>query len=386
MTAVIVGGALANKPDNGGEAWVRLSWIRGLQRLGFNVMFAEQIAMDACVDETGAVVPFEQSINLAYFRQVTEQFNLDGSSILICGNGEQTYGPGFGEFLDLASDAELLINISGHLTLDAVKQRIRRKAFIDIDPGFTQFWHVTSNSGANLGGHDSWFTIGENIGKPICPIPTCGIDWQPVRQPVVLEDWPVAVGSLDRFTTIANWRGPYGAVEYGGHTYGLKVHEFRKMIALPRESGMPFEIALAIHPADGNDLTALQENAWAIVDPTRIVTDPDAFRRYVQTSGAEFSVAQGTYVDTQSGWFSDRTTRYLASGKPVLVQDTGFGRQLPLGEGLLSFRSLDEAVAGVREIAQNYTHHSRAARRIAEDFFDSDRVLTDLIDRLGVAP
>lgn len=386
MTTVIVGGALANKPNNGGEAWVRLSWIRGLQRLGFAVVFAEQIAPDACVDETGAVVPFERSVNLAYFQQVTGQFGLTGSSILICGDGDQSYGLGFAELLDRAADAAVLVNISGHLTLEAVKQRIRRKAFIDIDPGFTQFWHATSNAGANLAGHDTWFTIGENIGRPFCPIPSGGIDWQPVRQPVVLDDWPVVDGPLDRFTTVANWRGPYGAVEYDGHTYGLKVHEFRKVIALPRESGLPFEIALAIHPADGKDLAALREDDWSIVDPARIVADPGTFRRYVQTSGAEFSVAQGMYVDTQSGWFSDRTIRYLASGKPVLVQDTGFGQQIPVGDGLLAFRTLEDAVAGAGEIARNYEHHARAARRIAEDFFDSDRVLADLIDRLGVTP
>lgn len=385
MTTVIVGGALANKPNNGGEAWVRLSWIRGLQRLGFNVVLVEQIAAESCVDASGSIVPVEESINLAYFRSVTHQFELGGASALIYGDGERTYGLSYAEILTLADEADLLVNISGHLTLEPVMSRIRRKAFIDIDPGFTQFWHASANSGAHLNGHDYWFTIGENIGKPFCPIPTGGIDWRPIRQPVVLEDWPKVEGSLDRFTTVANWRGPYGAVEYDGRTYGLKVHEFRKVIRLPERSGQPFEIALAIHPADGKDLAALQESGWQIVDPTAIVADPLAFRHYVQDSGAEFSVAQGVYVDTQSGWFSDRTIRYLASGKPVLVQDTGFGHQFPIGEGLLSFGCMDDAIDGADEIARNYEHHSHAARAIAEKYFDSDKILGDLIEQLGVS-
>ena len=250
MATSVVGGALANKPNNGGEAWVRLSWVRGLQRLGFRVVFVEQIGPDACVDESGAVVPFEQSLNLAYFRRVTEQFGLADSAALIYGAGDQTYGLAYGDCLDLASEADLLVNISGHLTLEPVKQRIRRKVFIDIDPGFTQFWDAAGDSGAHLDGHDFWFTIGENIGTPACSIPTNGIDWRPIRQPVVLDDWPVCDGGLDRFTTVANWRGPYGVVEFSGRTFGLKVHEFRKVIDLPQRTDQAFEIALA-HPPRG---------------------------------------------------------------------------------------------------------------------------------------
>jgi hypothetical protein len=386
MAIAVVGGALANKPNNGGEAWVRLSWIRGLQRLGFRVVFVEQIAPDACVDESGAVVPFEQSLNLAYFRRVTDQFGLADSAALICGSGEQTHGLRYPEVLALAGEADLLVNISGHLTLEPVKRRIRRKVFIDIDPGFTQFWDASGESDAHLDGHDFWFTIGENIGTPACSIPTNGIDWRPTRQPVVLEDWPVCTSGLDRFTTVANWRGPYGVVEFGGRTFGLKVHEFRKVIELPGRTDQAFEIALAIHPADGKDLAALQEHGWGLVDPATVTGDPLAFRRYVQGSGAEFSVAQGIYVDTESGWFSDRTVRYLASGKPVLVQDTGFGRTLPVGDGLVPFRCLDEAIAGADAIARDYDHHCRAARAVAEEYFASDRVLGRLLEEVGVAP
>ena len=166
----------------------------------------------------------------------------------------------------------------------------------------------------------------------------------------------------------------------------MKVHEFRKFVDLPRQVQQTFEIALNIHPADTKDLNLLLQHGWEIVDPRTVVPDPIAFRCYVQTSGAEFSVAQGVYVETKSGWFSDRTVRYLASGKPVLVQDTGFSRNYPVGDGLVAFRTLGEAVVGAERIADDYDRHCRAARSLAEAHFDSDRVLGGFAEQVGVAP
>jgi hypothetical protein len=171
-------------------------------------------------------------------------------------------------------------------------------------------------------------------------------------------------------------------VTVGGRTYGLKVHEFRKVIDLPRRSPHQFEIALDIYPADEKDRTALIENGWQLVAPTDVAADPRAFRHYIQSSGAEFSVAQGVYVDTNCGWFSDRTVRYLASGKPALVQDTGFGRFLPEGFGLVAFRTVEEAVAAADRIVSDYDRHSRAARAIAEEYFDSDKVLGRMLAQI----
>jgi hypothetical protein len=201
----------------------------------------------------------------------------------------------------------------------------------------------------------------------------------------VLDQWPFANGAEPpRFTTIATWRGPFGPVSHGGETFGLKVHEFRKMMELPERVPFKFEIALDIYPDDWKDLDALQSHGWQIVDPKRAVPDPDSFRRYVQGSGAEFSVAQGIYVDTDVGWFSDRTVRYLASGKPALVQDTGFSRNYPTGEGLVPFRTLEEAAAGADRIMGDYEQHCRAARALAEEYFDSDKVLERFLAEVGV--
>jgi hypothetical protein len=162
------------------------------------------------------------------------------------------------------------------------------------------------------------------------------------------------------------------------------VHEFRRFIELPRRSPERFEIALDIHPGDDRDLTALRDHGWTVVEPQEVAGDPDALRSYIQGSGAEFSAAQGMYVDTECGWFSDRTVRYLASGKPAVVQETGFSRLLPVGTGLIGFRTLDEAVQAVTDVAVGYDEHAAAARQIAEDYFDSAKVLPRFCDQAGI--
>ncbi len=385
---VIVSGATANRPLQGGGAWVRLDWLLGLRRRGCQVHFVEQIASDTCVDEAGAPAPFLESANLRYFEHVMRAFDLDRSSSLICDEGRQVHGLSYHELLEVADAADVLINLSGHLTLEPVLRRIRRRAYIDLDPGFTQFWHAQGLAGARLDGHDFLFTVGENIGTPACPIPTCGLEWHRTPRFLVLDQWPSRPGSGrgdgGRFTTVAAWRGSFGAIEHDGRTFGLKVHEFRKLLPLPGRAPQPFEVALSIHPADERDRQALRAHGWRLVDPREVARDPWTFRRYVQSSGGECSAAQGIYVETGSGWLSDRTVRYLASGKPALVQDTGFSRNYPVGEGLVPFRTLEEAVEGAARIARDYDRHARAARRLAETFFDSDTVLPEIFDHMGM--
>ena len=387
MKTVVVSGAIANKYLNGGAVWTRLNWALGFQKLGFHVFFLEQIDRENCVDPTGASVAFEQCVNLSYFQQIIQQFGLSGTAALIYENGEQVYGLSKAELLDLAETADLLVNISGHLTWEPFMHSRSCKVYIDLDPGFTQYWHVKGLLGPHLDGHDFYFSVGEAIGSPVCSIPTGGIRWHRTRQPVVLEHWPVfRENRSDRFTTLASWRGPYGPIQHQNVTFGLKAHQFRKFIELPERVSQVFEIALDIHPADRKDLDLLRKHGWHIVDPKVTAPDPLAFRRYIQTSGAEFSVAKGIYTETHSAWFSDRTVRYLASGKPALVQDTGFSRDYPVGDGLLAFRTLDEAITGAERIAREYDRHCCAARALAETYFDSDKVLGQLLENIGIWP
>jgi hypothetical protein len=328
----IVAGALANKPWNGGAAWTRLSWALGLRRLGVEVRFVEQA-----------------SGGEDFFAYVTRQFGLDAT--LLGGDAVPE------ELEEWARGAELLVNISGHLVVEPLRSLPKRRVYVDLDPGYTQLWR----DGARLDGHDAYYSVGDNVAG-----------WRPIRQPVLLDEWPVVNGVGERFTTVASWRGAYGPI--GEH--GQKAHEFRKVIELPLRARGKFELALEIQPADRRDLDALLGHGWHVVEPPR---DPGEFRLYVQRSAAEFSPAQGIYADTRSG-FSDRTVRYLASGKPALVQDTG--TSLPTGEGLLTWRTLDDAVAGVARILSDYERHARAARALAEEHFDSDRVLGRLLEEV----
>ena len=385
MPTAIISGALANKPLNGGNAWTRLSWALGFQRLGWDIWFVEQIDSRNCVSAKGAVSPFGDSINLEYFAGTMKQFGLAQRCSLICDQGHEVYGVSLEQLQETARDASFIFNISGHLIQPELMSSPACKIYFDDDPGFTQFWHAAGSPGPRLAGHDFYYTIGANIGAPGCPIPADGFDWRHTRPPVVLEHWPAAVNqSFDRFTTVASWRGAYGPVQHNGKTYGLKVHEFRKIIELPRRNGAKFELALQINPADQKDIEALRANGWQLVDPRSACGSADSFRNYVAGSGAEFSAAQGVYVDTHSGWFSDRTVRYLASGRPALVQDTGFSGRYPVGEGLLAFHDLEEAVAGAEAIERDYERHCRAARRIAEEFFDSDKVIFQMAREIGL--
>jgi hypothetical protein len=362
VRSAIVGGALATKSGNGGNAWTRLNLVLGLRRLGFDVCLVEQLAATP-----------EQA---AYFEGVCGAFGVSG--YLVDGAPPP-------ELVERAEDADLLLDVGGHLTVKPLRSAPRIKVFLDDDPGYTQFWHAQGLLGDRLDGHDFYFTFGENLGRPGCSVPTNGIDWRPTRPAVVLEEWPVvAAADRDRFTTIASWRGAYGRVEHDGHVYGQKAHEFRKLAELPRRVPQTLEIALEIAPADAADAKLLRERGWRLVDPLLHTGEPDDFRRYVQGSAAELSPAQGIYVETGSGWFSDRTAAYLASGKPAVVQETGFSRTIPAGEGLLAFRTPADAATAVERIARDYDAHAEAARELAETWFDSDVVLGRLLDEVGL--
>jgi hypothetical protein len=381
---VLVAGSIAANYLNGGIAWERLSWALGFRRLGFDVFVVDQLDRTRCVFSDGTQQRYENCLNREYFRRVAAEFDLTSSSVLVGDGGEVLDGPSYSEVLDLAADATMLVNVAGNLRLEDLKRRVRRKVYVDVDPGLTQLSLASGKPAPRVEGHDLYFTIGENVGTSRCQLPTSGLDWRHTRQPVILDHWPVSTdGPSDRFTTVAVWKGvgPHGDIA----GFGKKSDEFAKVIELPRRAPQTFELALKMSTADEPDRVMLERYGWRVVDPRPVTSDPDTFRRYVQRSGAEFSVAKGAYAETWSGWFSDRTTRYLASGKPALVQDTGFGHSIPVGEGLLAFRTLDDAVVGAERIAADYQRHCRAARQIAEDYFDSDKVLTRFVESVEAA-
>lgn len=382
---IVIAGSLAQRPNAGGHAWVFLQYLLGFKRLGWDVLFVDRLEAEMCVDSEGRRCPLEKSINLSYFVEVMKRFNLGDSFSLIYNGGERFIGLSRQETLDRTKESAFLLNVMGFITDEEFLGCAPKRVFLDIDPGFGQMWLDLGL--ANLfQGHDRYVTIGENIGKPDCPIPTCGLDWVTTPQPVVLEHWSKRSDSADDgfFTSIASWRGPFGPIEYRGKTYGLRVHEFRKFIELPERTQSRFEVAMNIHTAEVNDIALLKENEWSLVNPRTVAADPWAYRDYIQNSKAEFMVAKNMYVQTRGGWFSDRSICYLASGKPVLAQDTGLKELYPTGEGLVTFASLEEAVDGVGKINGDYRRHSRAARSLAEDYFDSDKVLKNLLSKLDI--
>lgn len=386
MKTIIVGGVIANKYLNGGAVWTRLNWLLGLRELGCRVYFIEQIEPGQCVDRQGRPADFEASANLEFLRKIMEEFGMAGSYSLVLGQGERTCGLSLSEISRLASEADVVVNITGHLHLPSILESRACKIYVDLDPGYTQYWRQMGLLDPSFDRHDCYFTVGESIGSAPCTIPTGNIQWHATRQPVVLELWPVTptVNPL-RFTSVASWRDNYGTLEVGGSKLGLKVHEFRKFIELPKQVPQDCEIALDIHPAEVADIELLRSNGWKIRDPRVVVPDPNTFRSYVQDSGAEFSVAKGIYSQTHSGWFSDRTVRYLASGKPAVVQDTGFTSIYPVGEGLFAFTTFEDAVQAARHIERDYEDHCLAARRLAEFWFDSNRVLDEFLVKAGVS-
>lgn len=385
MTTILVAGAIANKAGNGGEAWVRLTWALGFRRLGFRVLLLEQIARDQLTFPPDAPRTLEASFQASYFRRVVEAAGLGGcAALLLAGEGDSV-GLSRPEVQSIADDASLLVNVSGHLTEEALLRGATRRVYLDLDPGFTQFWHAQGLLGDQLQWYDVHFTVGSNVGRSGCPIPTDGIRWRHTLPPVLLDEWPVThTQPPGRFTTVARWRSAFGPITWAGTTYGLKVHEFRRFVELPSRVGATFELALAIDPTDDADRRALEDAGWGIVAPEDLCRDPESYRCYLQGSGAEFSAAQGVYVDTGSGWFSDRSACYLASGKPILVQDTDL-RGLPRGEGMVTFRTLDEAVEGARRILADPAGHSEAARTLAREHLDSDRVLARFLEQAVTA-
>ena len=248
----------------------------------------------------------------------------------------------------------------------------RAKIFIDSDPAFTQLaiakavpWYV-----AFFERFDHLFTFGANIGTPASAIPVGRFTWHKTWQPVTRGDWTTELTPHDRFTTVMTWQ-----MESFADVGGNKDQEFLKYIDLPSRTTQRFELAI-----NGPE-QLLREHGWATVDAMRVSRTLWDYREFIHRSKAEFSVAKHTYVAARSGWFSDRTACYLASGRPALVQDTGWTMHLPCGEGLLAFTTLDQALAGVDRINSNYSRHARRAAEIAREHFDASRVLPRLLDQ-----
>ena len=286
--SLVIAGALAQKPKIAGHTWVLLQYLLGFRRLGWKTLFVDYLEPSLCVDEAGRNCAMEGSVNLRYVLDVVRSFGLEEDYVLIGPGGESLIGMPRSRLLERVGHSAFLLNIMGYLRDEEILGRASKRIFLDIDPGFGQFWDELGLH-RPFAGYDAYVTIGLNIGRPDCTIPTCGLDWIVTPQPVVLEWWPRSDVPGESFTTIASWRGAYGPVEFQGKSYGLRVHQFRRFVDLPGLTGRPFELALAIHPSETRDLALLSDKGWSLVDPRIVAGDPLAYRSYIGRSLAEFS-------------------------------------------------------------------------------------------------
>ena len=360
MARVLVSGMLAGDPGQGGATWAVLQWILGLRRLGHDVWALEPVR------ELRADV-------VAYFGRVAAAFGLQDRAALV-GPGRQVVG-------QAPEDAELLLDVAGMLRDDELFGAVPTRVYLDLDPAFTQLWH-TQGIEMRLEGHTHFATVGLALGSTDCPVPTLGRDWITTPPPVVLERWPFSDRIRhDAFTTVGNWRS-YGTLEANGMRYGQRAHTVRGLIELPGRTAQPITPALAIDDAEEPDLRALAANGWHLLSAEQMARTPARYHDFVQGSRAELGLPKEGYVVGRTGWFSDRSACYLASGRPVLLQETGFSTYLPTGEGLLAYDGVDSAAEGIATIVADYEHHRREARALAEGLLDSDVVLANLLGRL----
>ena len=377
---ILVSGMIAADPHQGGATWAVLQYVLGLRRLGYDVYLVEPVT-PASFRPSGS--SFGATRNAAYFRAVAARFGLADRAALLQQGTNLTVGLSYAALVEAARDCELLINVSGMLTDERLLEGIPRRVYLDLDPAFVQLWDAVERIDMRLEGHTHFVTVGQAIGSAGCDIPTCGRAWIPTVQPVVLPEWPALPGNpAADWTTVGNWRG-YGSIQYRGTLYGQKAHSLRQLIDLPARTRERVCLALSIDRGEVKDLEAIRNHGWHLVDPAAAAGTPDRYRGFIHRSKGELGIAKSGYVESQCGWFSDRSVCYLASGRPVVAQETGFSRFLPTGEGLFAFETSDAALRAIDAINGDYRRHCRRARELAEACFGAEHVLGRLLERVA---
>jgi hypothetical protein len=382
----VVTGAIATFPV-GGVAWDYGQYVLGLERLGFDVYYLEDTGLDTYDPDQGVYGPdcsygvrFLQATLASFSAAMAARWHFRSST-------GQTFGMEASALAAIVARADVLLNVSGIGLLRDPYMACRRKVLIDTDPGWNHFvnyprWDARPGWQDSHGyrAHDHFFTYAELIGQPGCRLPTLGITWHPTRPPVIADSWhPEAPGTT--WTTVLSWNTYRRPIEYEGRTYGSKEVEFPRIAALPSRVPAAFEIAAGgvTPPRDW-----WRELGWSVLDAGEVSRSADTYRTYVQGSRGEFSVAKNVYVATRSGWFSCRSVCYLAAGRPVVLQDTGFSTVIPTGQGLFAFETLDDAARAIGAVEADYGHHQDAARDLVRTHFDYRIVLGALLRQIGV--
>ncbi len=363
----------------GGLAWHHLQYVLGLKKLGHEVVFLEDSDdYAACYNPLTGEFETDANYGLRFIDNVFKKLNLNKLWAYHDAHKNQWFGKTKTEMSDFFASTDVLLNISGMNPLREWLLQIPKRVFVDTDPAFTQIRHLTDKNARELGAkHNYFFSFGENFGCADCSIPDDGFEWKPTRQPLVLDCWKVSKGVQNNsWTTVMQWDS-YRTLEYDGQIFGMKSASFDDYVDLPKITGEKFELAIGSANAPRD---FLQNKGWNIINPLIPTRTPWTYQKYIQNSKAEWTVAKQGYVSSKSGWFSERSAAYLASGRPVLTEETGFSRFIRSGTGLLSFSTKEEALAGIQQINSDYDKHCKIASEIAADYFSHEKVLSKLFD------
>jgi hypothetical protein len=368
-----------------GVSYQFLHYLIGLQALGYDVYYVEESGGKWVYDPDLNDISGDPTGNLARVVPVLEAHGL-GERWSYTGPDGRAYGLSGHRLGEVFRNADALLNVTASQQIEDRWLSIPRRIYIESDPFPAQVKAAGGDAFTQqmLAAHDAHFTFGENVGTDRCDLPTAGISWLPTRQPVDVSLWfDPRLQPGPRFTTVTTWHNKGKDLEYDGQTYyWTKDREYLRFLQLPRHRPGLFELAVG---ADVESELLLDENGWRHPWTSLAVSrDMSTYRRYIQSSLGEFTVARDQYVRPRTGWFSDRSACYLAVGRPVITQDTGFADTLPTGTGLFAFTTLDDVLAAVDAIRSDYPRHSRAARDIAEEYFSAPRVLASLMERAGL--
>jgi hypothetical protein len=302
-------------------------------------------------------------------------------SVALCSWTEEPLSPAAAEVcieLEAAAEADMLLNMAYGIP-SGVVGRFRRSAFLDTDPGLTQFW--ISNKHITIPRHTAYFTIGETVGQPGAQFSDCGIEWHYTPLCVALDWWPVQPAAANApFTTVSNWYMDEWMEGPTGWYRNDKRSGFLPFFDLPGRVTQPLELALYLTGLD-EERVALEQLGWRVREAHEVVSNPRDYHCYIEDSRGEFSCAKPSYVHLQTVWISDRTLCYLASGKPAVVQHTGPSRFLPENAGLFRFRNVEEAARGLEQVVAEYDRQCKLARALAEEYFDAKKVVKRVLEQ-----
>jgi hypothetical protein len=369
-----------------GVAWQVLQYLEGFRRLGCDVWYVEDTGTWP-YDPDQNTITASSARTTRYIGAMMRWLGLSDRWVYVSADG-QPLGPARGRLNELLASADVLVNLTGATVLGQRHLCVPVRIYLETDPVLPQIEVAQGHDFTIdlLAAHTHHFSYGENLGAPNCLVPVERFTYQPTRPPVVLDWWHgPSVNGKSCFTTVASWKQTDKDIEWKGETYyWSKDREFEKLIALPRRVSRRLELALAC--GEPGAVARLRSYGWQVTDALPLTTDIAPYRDYILASRGEFTVAKDQNVRLRSGWFSDRSACYLAAGKPVITQDTGFSNILPTGEGLFAFHTEEDVLEALEMIEGDYARHSMGAREIARQHFDAERVLGRLLNEAGVAP